>query len=118
MKADLATLFMRISGPALLLLLVATGSCQRAADMAIEVRTEGGINPPWRVNLIENGEAGIELSGEFFYKLPEKVPPPVPVTVSLRFKAEGFSVVASAFTRDHKLLGRHSVHPYEFVELS
>jgi hypothetical protein len=118
MKVDVAPLFMRISGSALLLLLVATAGCQRAATMAIEIRTGNGTNPPWRVNMVGNGEAGIELSGELLSTLPEKVPPPAPVTLSLSFKAEGANVVASAFTRDHRLLGRHSVHQYEWVILN
>jgi len=117
MKVDRAPLFMRISGSALLLLLVVTGGCQRAADMAIEVRAAGGTNPPWRVNLVRNGDARIELSGEFLSTLPETVPHPTAVNVSLSFKAEGAHVIASAFTEDHKLLGRQSVYPYEFVEL-
>jgi hypothetical protein len=118
MKIDRSPLFMRISGSALLLLLVVIGGCQRTASMAIEVRTEDGTNPPWRVNLVESGETGIELSGEFLSTLPETVPPPAPVTVSLSFKAEGAHVIASAFKQDHRLLGRHSVHQYEFVELN
>jgi len=83
---------------------------------AVEVRAEGGTNPPWRVNLPPNGEAGIELSGDSLRALPETAP--APVTVSLNFKADGANVVAALFTEDRKLLGKHFIHPYEFVELN
>lgn len=107
-----------IAAIALVLLIAPTVSCQRAATMAIEIRPEDGTSPPWRINLSPDGAAGMELSGDSLRALPGAGPPPAPVAVWLSFKADGANVIASVFTPDDKLLGTHSVHQYEFVELN
>ena len=108
----------RIAAAPLVLLVATTWSCQPAARMAIEIRPEGGISPPWRVNLSADGAAEMELSGDFLRALHESDPRPAPVTLSFSFKADGPNVDASVFTQDHKILATRSVDQYEFVDLN
>jgi len=91
---------------------------RRAADMAVEVLPADRTIPNWRLNLSPNGEARLELSAESLTPIAETNSPPAPATLSLDFKADGPNVIATVLTQGHKLLGRHTVHPYEFVELN